>query len=58
MKSWVLVGLVGLFIGVSTGGGAEEPTASHQGLSSWLIDYDSAKTLARQLDKPLFVVFR
>jgi hypothetical protein len=38
--------------------GKDPPSPAKDQLSPWLTDYDEARKLARQTDRPLFVVFR
>ena len=58
MKPWLMSGALVVGAGVGGVGTAVTPAASVPESSSWLSNYDTAKAIARQSGKPIFLVFR
>ena len=58
IKPWLMSGVLTLGIGALGVGTAMRPAVGIEETSSWLSNYETAKSVARQTGKPIFLVFR
>jgi hypothetical protein len=58
MKGWLIGVVLGLGPVTLVGAEAAEPGERNNQATGWLSDYATARTVARQSGKPIFLVFR
>ena len=58
LKPWLISGALMLGVGAVGIGTAVKPGACVPETSPWLSSFETAKTIARQGGKPIFLVFR